>query len=320
MRRTTIWLVTAAALILVGAGGLALAMALSNGDFSQLSTTSYETKTVDITEQFRDISLRTGEEDVLFVPSADGACRVVFRVWEKVSCTAAVEDSALRIETQDGRSAAEKISVFSMESPSVTVYLPRADYGALLMEGSTGDVEMDAEHRFERAEISAGTGDVNWKASLSGALRIELSTGDIRLDGISAGELALSVSTGGVNLHSVNCRGGITIGVSTGKASLSNVRCRSLRSAGSTGDIRLEDLIAEEGISVERSTGDVELRGCDAAELFIKTSTGDVSGSLLSPKRYVTHSDTGRVEIPESFDGGKCEIRTTTGNILLRED
>ena len=77
-------------------------------------------------------------------------------------------------------------------------------------------------------------------------------------------------------------------------------------------------MIAEESISVERSTGDVRLDRCDAGELSVKTSTGSVAGSLLSEKVFVTHTDTGRVDLPATAVGGKCEITTTTGNIRIR--
>ena len=68
---------------------------------------------------------------------------------------------------------------------------------------------------------------------------------------------------------------------------------------------------------IERSTGDVELNGCDASEIFIQTDTGDVEGTLLSDKIFITHTDTGRVKVPSTLLGGKCEIYTDTGNILF---
>ncbi|MBQ7319864.1 MAG: DUF4097 family beta strand repeat protein, partial [Clostridia bacterium] len=90
-----------------------------------------------------------------------------------------------------------------------------------------------------------------------------------------------------------------------------------LRSSGSTGDILLHRVIVEETVSIERSTGDVTLEQCDADELLIETDTGDVTGSLLSDMVFVTHTDTGRVSVPNSVTGGRCEIATDTGDIKI---
>ena len=85
----------------------------------------------------------------------------------------------------------------------------------------------------------------------------------------------------------------------------------------SSGDISLKNVISTEKISVERSTGDVTLDRSDAAELFIMTSTGDVEGSLLTNKVFITKTDTGRIDVPNSIIGGRCEITTDTGDIKI---
>ena len=55
----------------------------------------------------------------------------------------------------------------------------------------------------------------------------------------------------------------------------------------------------------------------DAGELTVLTGTGDVTGSLLSAKVFITHSDTGMVDVPETTTGGKCKITTDTGDISM---
>ena len=58
-------------------------------------------------------------------------------------------------------------------------------------------------------------------------------------------------------------------------------------------------------------------KNCDAAELFVESDTGDVKGSLLTDKVFITESDTGRVNVPKTVTGGKCEIITNTGDIEI---
>ncbi len=133
----------------------------------------------------------------------------------------------------------------------------------------------------------------------------------------AVGGLDLSAVTGRVTVSDVKCAGDAVIGVSTGEVCLTDAACRSLVSSGTTGDILLERVAAAEKLSIERSTGNVRFDGSDAAELFIRTNTGNVAGSLLTDKIFLTQTDTGDVEVPQTAAGGKCEIRTDTGDIKM---
>jgi hypothetical protein len=42
-----------------------------------------------------------------------------------------------------------------------------------------------------------------------------------------------------------------------------------------------------------------------------------VKGSLLTDKIFVTQSDTGKVDVPETVSGGKCKVTTDTGDIRI---
>jgi DUF4097 and DUF4098 domain-containing protein YvlB len=127
--------------------------------------------------------------------------------------------------------------------------------------------------------------------------------------------LDITVSTGNVSIYDVLCNGDIKIKVSTGKSTLSNIKCQNITSTGNTGDIIMKNVIASELLSIKRSTGDVTLDGCDAAEISITTDTGDVQGTLFSDKVFIVQTDTGRVDVPHTVSGGKCEITTSTGDI-----
>ena len=107
------------------------------------------------------------------------------------------------------------------------------------------------------------------------------------------------------------------IRVSTGDVELTDVRCQNFTSVGSTGDLVLKDVIASEKLEMERNTGDIFLTRCDAAEIRILTGTGDVKGSFLSGKNFTTETDTGDIHVPQSVNGGICEIQTHTGDITI---
>lgn len=317
MRKTTkAWLIVAFSLLLLGVllfGGVMMAL---NWDFHKLSTNRFDQREHEIREDFNNISIDTDTADITFLPSADGSCSVVCYEQEKVGHSVTVKDHSLVIEVVDTRRWYEHIGI-SFGSPRITVYLPKAEYGALVIRSSTGKIEVPSNFCFESMDLSQSTGDVRNAASASGTVRIKTTTGNISVENVSAEAMELSVSTGRITASGVRCAGALQIAVSTGKAILSGVECGSLTSTGNTGDLTLQNVIAAQTLSVKRSTGDVRLESCDAAEIFVTTDTGDVTGSLRSEKAFLVKTDTGRVSVPSSTTGGRCEITTDTGEIKI---
>ena len=86
----------------------------------------------------------------------------------------------------------------------------------------------------------------------------------------------------------------------------------------STGDVTVKDINCKGNMAIRVSTGDVYIEKSDASEIFIKTSTGDVIGSFLTEKVYTAKTNTGEIDVPKSKNGGKCEIRTSTGDIIIK--
>ena len=129
--------------------------------------------------------------------------------------------------------------------------------------------------------------------------------------------IKIKTSTGKITISDIDCQSNITTEVSVGKTHLTNVTCNTLTSSGSTGDVSLKNVVCSDKLSIKRSTGDVKLDGCDAAEISITTDTGDVRGTLLSDKVFIAQTDTGRVDVPKTTSGGKCEITTSTGSIKM---
>ncbi len=314
--KTKFWIVIGSSLLAVGLLIFAGAMIALNFDFTRLSTVKYETNTYEISEDFNKISVDAAAAEIEFVLSDSEQCKIVCIEKEKVKHSVTVEGGALTIGTVDTRKWYDYIG-FSFGESKITVYLPKTEYASLLIKGSTGDIEIPKDLAFDTVDISASTGAVECYASASELMRIRLSTGDIFVDNVSAGTLDLSVTTGGVTASSITCDGDIQVAVSTGKTKLTDISCKGVISSGSTGDIVLKNVIASENFSIERSTGDVIFEGSDAAEINVKTTTGDVTGTLLSEKVFITETSTGSVNVPKTVTGGKCEIKTSTGDIKI---
>lgn len=336
MKRTVkLWLITAAALLLLGCilfGGVMMRL---NWDFTKLSTTRYETNRYEITEDFHSISINTDTADVRFVPSADASCSV--ECYEEIDGrhTVEVKDGILVIEEVNTKQWFGYIGI-GFDSPKITVTIPEGAYEELTVRTDTGDLTLPRELSFGGIDVEGSTGDVTLFASSSGLIRVKADTGSVFAEEISAGALDLSVSTGNVTLTRISCANALSVRVTTGDATLTDVTCQSLTSKGSTGDLTLKSVLAEGSFSIERSTGDVHLRQsyaaellietdtgdvkleeCDAEELHIKTDTGDVTGSLLTEKIFLVDTDTGRKDVPYSTTGGKCQITTDTGDIRI---
>lgn len=310
------WLITAAALVLIGAAIFAAVMSSYHWNFSALGGRTFRTVTVPVDEAFDSIAIHADADDVEFLPSEDGTCRAVFYEDPKLQHTVSVEDRTLQIRITDSRDWYDRLSFF-FEAPRVTLYLPQAQYSTLFVKDTAGDVILPEDLSFETISISGGSGDIDCRASATEQIRIEISTGDVHLENITAGELRLSVSSGDVEIRSADFRGHVGITVSTGKTTLAGVKCGSLTSDGDTGDVIMEELLVSGLLSVTRSTGDVSFERSDAAELVLVTDTGKVSGSLLTAKHFIAQSDTGSIEVPETATGGNCRITTSTGDIHI---
>jgi len=297
-KKTKLWLILAASLILMGCILFGGVMTMLKWDFTKLSTIKYETNRYEIPEEYENIQIVTKTADIVFLPSENDHTLVICREEKNVPHTVAVKDNTLVIEAVDERAWYEYIGI-SFQSPQITVYLPQEQYDTLSVKSNTGNVEIPGNFTFDRINIS-------------------VSTGSISIENISAEGLDLSVSTGRITVSNVNCVGDVSVRVSTGKASLTDIRCKNFSTRGSTGNISLTNTVAAETLSIKRTTGDVKLDGCDAAEIFIETDTGDVTGTLLSEKVFLVETDTGRIDVPKSVTGGKCEISTDTGDIRIR--
>lgn len=319
MRRATkVCIIVAASLMLMGALVLGVGLALGGGETIRFGGIEYVEHEYRIDYEFENISIKCKTADINFLPSSDSAARVVCSESDNLRYTVSANaEGTLEIELVDSRKWYEHISFFSIGKSEINVYLPAGEYGALSIEGSTGDVDIPEEFAFESVDVSLNTGDVECYASAKGLLKIKASTGDIHLEGVTAGALDLSVSTGRVSVSSVKCEGDVSLKVSTGKADLVDVDCKSFSSTGNTGGLVMKDVVAEGIFSIERSTGDVSFDGCDAAEIYVTTDTGDVRGSLLTDKVFITETDTGKVDVPKSTTGGRCEIKTDTGDVKI---
>lgn len=315
-KATKICLITASALVILGLAIFVSAMTLNGWNFDKLTTVKFETNTYVITESFSNISVNSDDADILFAQSDDQTCKVVCKENPKVRHSVSVKSETLLIDVSDERVWYDYINI-TTKNPEITICLPENVYSKLVIKEHTGDIFLPGYLKFDSIDISASTGDINCNACAYGNIKVNLSAGSIQIANTSSGTLELAVTTGKVTVDSADCKGNITIDVSTGEVNMTNIKCTDLTSRGSTGNIVLTGVTADEKIHLERSTGNISLNGCDAADIFLKTTTGNVTGRLLSDKIFTVESHTGKIEVPQTVTGGKCDITTDTGDVKI---
>ena len=294
--KTKKWIIAAICFILSGCIIFTCIMNIAKWDFTILDTTEYKVIKSDIEQEFKNISINTNEANIVFMKD-DTKCSVLSKFPSVMEYTVIVQAETLKIEIKDTRKWYERLSLFSFKEPRISVALPQDKYDLLIINTSTGDIDIPKHFTFDNVDIKTSTGDINCQASVTNDLKIAVSTGQTTLENISAGNIELKASTGDTYL--------------------TNVNCNSLISSANTGDIELENVDAGKRLSITRSTGDIEFERCDADEIIVNTDTGDVEGSLLSSKNFTCNTDTGKVDIPTTTEGGNCEITSNTGDIEI---
>lgn len=302
MRESTkSWLLASAALIVLGGVTFTATACAIGWDFSKFSTVTLETNTYTISEDFNNITLKTDTTDITLLPSENGECKVVCYEDVKQKHSATVENGVLTIQEQDERAWYDYLDVGG-NAPTITVYLPKAQYTDLSIDTSTGDINISNGFTFNSVDISGSTGDVTCSVAVATTLSIEITTGDITLRETTADSISLTLSTGDIAMRSVAVANTLTAKNSTGSATMKHVSCKNFTRNSNSGDLDMENVLVTGKMHIEQSTGDVEFEHCEAGEIYIKTTTGDIEGSFLTAKVFPSET---------------CNIVTSTGDIEI---
>lgn len=318
-KKRKLWIIMAIFLILIGSIIFLGVMNKLKWDFTKLSTNNIELNEYGIYDDFEDIKIITDTANIVFMVSEETKNLVVCNEQKNVNHSVKVKDNTLLIEVVDKRKWYEHIGI-NFNKSKIIIYIPKGEYGDLLIKSSTSDIEIPNDFKFENINIFESTGDINNYATVSETIKIKTTTGSVRVENMFAGMIDLSTSTGKVDINNVNCFGDVKINVSTGKTSISDTNCENLITKGSTGDISLNNVIATEKISIKRSTGDIKFKDSDANDIFVETDTGNVIGNLLTDKLFFVETDTGNIDVPKVMSDKKCEIITDTGDIKITVD
>ena len=285
-------IIIGAVLLTVGSGLLAVAIVAGNKSSKKVS------KTYEITETINNFNFDVEISNVEFKVSEDATTKVVCDESVKDYHEVKSDNNTLSVTYVNARKWYEQVFGYNY-SRKVTVYLPTGEYG---------------DFHFK---CSISTGDVSFKSNVKTDVNINTSTGDISLADMNATNLNLKASTGKVSLNKIDASENIKVDTSTGNTTFVDCKAKNCERESSTGSTKFTNTVFAENLKVKASTGNVNFDSSDANEISVKTSTGDVKGTLLTSKIFICRTDTGKINVPSSTEGGKCEITTDTGDIII---
>ncbi len=310
-----IWLVIASSVTLVGILIFGIIMTVLEWDFRMLSTVTYVKNDYTISESFCDISIVTDTADIEFILDPYQKPTVICYEDSRAEHSVKVEEDCLEINVNENVGWNDFVNI-NFNTPKITVILPNS-CRKINVKSLTGDVVLPDDFTFDSIDVSVTTGDVECRADSLNGITVKSTTGDIDLSECHGGSMNLSATTGDISVEKTYCDSDIRIDVTSGDVYLSELYAVRLDSKGKSGEILLKKVTPSTEISILRSTGDVTFEECDAGEICVQTDTGDVTGTLLSEKTFVTSTDTGRIDVSKTVNGGKCEIKTNTGDIEI---
>jgi len=278
MKRTVIAILIAVLVVAIGGALVFAGMSAVHFKFRDLDTAEYVTNTYDLGEGFTRVEMDLDTADVTLAPAADGKCRVVCVETEKRPHTVTVKGGALIVKAAEGRTLSILDVGIHTKSPSVTVYLPAADYESLQLEADTGRVVLSPGLSFETVDVDADTGSVS-------------------VDGVDVKTLKVSNDTGRIKV--------------------ANMTPQTAELEAETGSIEVTDVVCAGDLRCETDTSSIRLTDADGANLYLKTDTGSISGTIRTEKVFYAKSSTGSVKVPDTAAGGRCEAQTSTGSIRL---
>ena len=286
-------------------------------ELAGLNSLTFESHTYTVEAPFAGLFIDVAEGDVHLFPSEDGSCKVVCRESVQIDHTVRVADGTLTVERVDHRKWYEHIIGIRWGRMAVDVYLPESAYASLSATTLSGDVEIPANFSFVDAKVQSTSGDVRFLASVENELSVKTVSGNLSVRDVAPKSLYAQSTSGDMTIASVRVEGELKLKAVSGDIRFSQVDCGSLEAETTSGEVDASALRASGELRIKTVSGDVDLRGCDGDALWIKTTSGDVSGRLLTEKRFVTNTTSGRVRVPNSASGGSCEVTTVSGDIAF---
>lgn len=314
-----ILIITAIAMLIIGSLIAFFAMLSFNFDFSKINTENSITETYNVDESFKNINIEDTECDINLIPTDNEKCIVICNESDKIRHSVTVENGTLKIKRTDSRQWYEHIHIFAFywDETEINLYLPKNEYDKLYIKSVSGNVETPENFTFDTAEINTTSGEVEFLSKAYSDIKIQTVSGEVYLGETTAKNINVQSTSGDITISSATVKNEIKVNSVSGNIELSDTICQSINSITTSGDHTFSNLIAKTNADFESVSGNIDMYQSDAQTLNIQTTSGDVTGTLLTDKIFDVKTTSGDVNVPTSGMGGKCKIKTTSGDIEL---
>ncbi len=313
-----ITIIVAVCLVILGVCMMSVSILAAGKDFKNLMTTvEYTERTIDIAEDFDDISIEILGQDLEVYKSGDEQAHFICHETKDDKYTAEVKGDTLVI-TEDEK---DIMHISFMEiHPDVhnELYLPDRAYKDFTCSLLSGDISMKEDFRFSDVEIKVGSGEAFLENFTAADLIITSGSGSIELKELMVEGAELKVGSGDVNVDGLAISKKFEAETLSGDIEINNIVSRGSFSVSTgSGSIDLTDC---QSVSMDSKTasGDINLKSCDAMSLNFKTGSGDVTGTLKTAKSFDADTGSGDIKVPADGNGGNCVIRTGSGDIEIK--
>lgn len=289
-----------AAVCLIGIGLILGAVGYAAGGSAIFRDEETSERELVISEAFSDIVIDCERSRVVLLPAEDGVCRIEAEESEKCSLSAEVSYGTLNIRQKN--SAKWNIGIFNFNFAAfraykLNVYLPQSEYRELSVTNVSGGIEVGKGLVFLNAKLETVSGGVKLHSAVRSNVSMNSVSGGIEASGFECEILTANCTSGGINLK--------------------NIACGTARIDCTSGGIELTRVTASGELRVETVSGGITFDCCDGGSIHAEAVSGGIKGSLLSPKRFITDTVSGKISVPADGEGGVCELETVSGRIEI---
>ena len=225
--------------------------------YSLLVTDKLETNEYEIKENFNDIKIITNTANIDLVLSENLNTLIVCEEQKNIKHSVNVKEDSLLIEIDENRKWYEHIGInFSISK--ITVYLPKGEYGELIMESDTGNVHIKNINA-NKLDLSTSTGNLKIVNTKCKNLFSKSDTGNILLEKVIASEkFKIETDTGNVKFKDSDASD-IFVKTDTGNVTGNILTDKVIFAESDTGNIDVPKVMADEKCEIVTETGNIKI-------------------------------------------------------------
>ena len=273
------WFIIAGSLMLLGCILFIGVMTMLNWNFEKLSTDKFVTNEYKISENFKNISVKSINADIILIPSTQNETKVICNEYKKIPHSVTVENNTLIISPQT-KKWYNHLGIH-FKTPKITIQLPKDTYASLTINATTGNVTLPKDFTFNSANISVTTGNVFMESSVLNNINCKTTTGDIDLNQINCNSLTISGTTSDVKMKNVVAKDKVDIHLTTGDVIFESCDGAELLIRVTTGDV-IGTLLSNKTFDAKSTTGKVTVpKSKNGGLCKVKATTGSIKIDLV---------------------------------------